>query len=41
MAQIGRPLREIVVEPLTLPVPTREPAATPTPAPPLPVQVPA
>lgn len=33
MAQIGKPLREIVVEPLDIPVPTRAPKEAPTPTP--------
>jgi hypothetical protein len=33
MSQIGHPVRTIVVEPLRIPVPQREPAALPAPAP--------
>lgn len=40
MAQIGRPQREIYVEPLEIPVPQREPKTVATPAP-QPVGVPA
>lgn len=40
MGQIGEPKREIYVEPLEMPVPTREPVKAPTPAP-QPVGVPA
>lgn len=44
MGYIGKPVREIQVEPLSLPVPSRQPASVPTPQEtpqPQPVMVPA
>lgn len=43
MGQIGKPIREIQVEPLQIPVPTREPQQAPAPPVhvPEPVRVPA